>query len=109
MNQNAASKSPVIPVTFALVILYNALYWPGKFLHMPEAFYLEVVKHWKLITFMEFLAIASLAVDIIVQFDRFPRREAQIRVAITALLGILLLLRLILGIMELYMRGEVGG
>ncbi len=109
MNQPAASKSPAILVTFALVILYNALYWPGKFLHWPEAFYPEVAKHWKLVTFLEFLAIASLAVDIIVQFDRFPRREAQLRVVTTAVLGALLVLRFILGVMDLYMRGEVGG
>jgi hypothetical protein len=109
MNQPAASKSPVILLTFALLLVYNALYWPGKLLHWPEGFYPEIAKHWKLITFIEFLAVASLAVDIIVQFDRFPKREAQVRVITTAVIGALLVLRFILGVMDMYMRGEVGG
>lgn len=109
MNQNKASQSPVILATYALLILYNALYWSGKFLGFPAAFYIEVSKHWKLITFLEFLAVASVAVDIIVQFDRFPRKQARLRLIISAVLGGLLGLRILLGIIELYMRGEVGG
>jgi len=109
MNQNKASQSPVILVTYGLLIMYNLLYWSGKFLGFPEMFYLEVVKHWKLITFLEFLAIASVLVDVIVQFDRFPLKQARIRMILSALLGVLLGLRILLGVIELYMRGEVGG
>lgn len=108
MNQTQAGRSPVIIITFLLLIVYNVLYWSGKFLHFPDFLYTEVVKHWKLITFFEFLAVASLAVDIIVQFDRFPRREAKVRMAVSAVLGALLVLRFILGVMEMYMRGEAG-
>lgn len=109
MNQTTAGRSPVILITFVMLIAYNLLYWSGKFLHFPDGFYAEVGKHWKLITFLEFLAVASLAVDIIVQFDRFPKRESQLRIVVSAVLGALLVLRLILGVMDLYMRGEVGG
>jgi len=109
MNQNKASQSPVILVTYGLLFIYNALYWSGKFLGFPEAFYLEVSKHWKLITFLEFLAVASVAIDIIVQFDRFPIRQARIRMILSAVLGLLLGLRILIGVIELYMRGEVGG
>ena len=109
MNQNKASQSPVILVTYALLIVYNALYWSGKFLGFPEVIYLEVSKHWKLITFIEFLAVASVVVDIIVQFDRFPIKQARIRMVVSAILGVLLGLRILIGIIELYMRGEVGG
>jgi len=109
MNENKASQSPVILVTYALLIVYNALYWSGKFLGFPEVFYLEVAQHWKLITFLEFLAVASVIVDIIVQFDRFPIKQARIRMVVSAILGLLLGLRVLIGIIELYMRGEVGG
>jgi hypothetical protein len=109
MNENKASQSPVILVTYALLIVYNALYWSGKFLGFPEVIYLEVSKHWKLITFIEFLAVASVVVDIIVQFDRFPIKQARIRMVVSAILGVLLGLRILIGIIELYMRGEVGG
>jgi hypothetical protein len=109
MNQNKASQSPVILITYALLIVYNALYWSGKFLGFPQAFYLEVGKHWKLITFLEFLAVASVVVDIVVQFDRFPLKQARMRMVLSALLGVLLGLRFLLGVIELYMRGEVGG
>jgi cytochrome b subunit of formate dehydrogenase len=109
MNENKASQLPVILVTYALLIVYNALYWSGKFLGFPEFFYLEVAKHWKLITFLEFLAVASVIVDIIVQFDRFSIKQARIRMVVSAILGVLLGLRILIGIIELYMRGEVGG
>jgi hypothetical protein len=109
MNQNKASKSPVILITYGLLIVYNVLYWSGKFLGFPAAFYLEVAKHWKLITFLEFLAVASVAIDIIVQFDRFPIKQARMRIILSAVLGALLALRILLGVIELYMRGEVGG
>jgi hypothetical protein len=108
MNQTQAGRSPVIIITYLLLIAYNLLYWSGKFLHFPEFVYTEVVKHWKLITLFEFLAVASLAVDIIVQFDRFPKREAKFRMTISAILGSLLVLRFILGVMEMYMRGAAG-
>jgi hypothetical protein len=109
MNQNKASQSPVILVTYGLLVVYNALYWAGKFLGFPSLFYLEVTKHWKLITFLEFLAVASVAIDIIVQFDRFPAKQARLRIFLSAVLGALLGLRILLGVIELYMRGEVGG
>jgi hypothetical protein len=109
MNQNKASQSPVILVTYGLLFLYNLLYWSGKFLGFPESFYLEVAKHWKLITLLEFLAVASVVVDIIVQFDRFPVKQSRIRMILSAILGILMGLRILLGVIELYMRGEVGG
>jgi len=98
----------VILITYVLLLVYNVLYWSGKFLGLPEAFYLEVVQHWKLITFIEFLAVASVAVDIIVQFDRFPKKEARLRMIFSAVVGALLVLRFILGVMEMYMRGQAG-
>jgi len=58
---------------------------------------------------LEFLAVASIAVDIIVQFDRFPIKQARFRMILSAILGGLLGLRMLLGVIELYMRGEVGG
>lgn len=108
MNSNSAGRSPVILITYGLLLFYNLLYWSGKFFGFPLAFYQEVVKHWKLITFLEFLAVASVAVDIIVQFDRFPKKEARLRIIFSALLGALLVLRFLLGVMEMYMRGQVG-
>jgi hypothetical protein len=109
MNQNDASKSSIIIITYCLLVVYNLLYWSGKFIGFPASFYLEVTKHWKLITFLEFLAVASVAIDIIVQFDRFPIKQARLRMVLSALLGGLLGLRILVGVIELYMRGEVGG
>lgn len=108
MNKNSADRSPVILIVFALLFLYNGLYWSSKFLGFLTVFQTEIVKHWKLITFLEFLAIGSIAVDSIIQFDRFDKREARFRIVGAALLGGLLLLRVLFGVMELYMRGEVG-
>ena len=108
MNQPIAARSPFILITYSLLLVYNLLYWSGKFLGFPLAFYQEVVQHWKLITFLEFLAVASIAVDIIVQFDRFSKKEARLRMIFSAVLGALFVLRLILGVLEMYMRGQAG-
>ncbi len=108
MNQTTAGRSPIIIITYSLLFAYNLLYWSGKFWGFPVGFYQEIVKHWKLITFLEFLAVASVAVDIIVQFDRFTKKEARFRMIISALLGALFVLRFILGVMEMYMRGQAG-
>lgn len=108
MNQHNASRSPVILITYGMLLVYNLLYWSGKFLSFPFGFYQEIVKHWKLITFLEFLAVASVAVDIIVQFDRFTKKEARLRMIFSAFLGALFVLRFLLGVIEMYMRGQAG-
>lgn len=87
-------------------MIYNFFYWTGK-LGMFIGFHNAVVGHWKLITFLEFLAVASVGVDTIVRYDKFPHREKRMRLFISALLFVLFMTQLIFGVIEMYMRGGV--
>lgn len=100
-------KFTLIHVGFMALLIYNAAYWLGKFMHQFPVFYSAILKHWKLITFLEFLVVASLAVDTIAAYDRFAKGERNTRFALMVLLGIGFMARFIFGAMELYLRGDV--
>lgn len=57
--------------------------------------------------FFEFLAVASAGVDLIVRYDVFLPKERRLRLIITATFCVFFLLKLIFGVIELYMRGGV--
>lgn len=90
-----------------LLALYNFFYWISKATSLFQTFHEEVIGHWKLFTFLEFLALASILVDLIVRWDSFKHLEKRVRFGITALMAALFMLKLIFGVMELYMRGGV--
>lgn len=102
-----SNNSYLITATIALLAIYNLLYWISKSTTLFAGFHAEVVGHWKLITFLEFLALASLLVDLTVRWDGFKHTEKRVRFGITALMAVLFMLKLIFGVMELYMRGGV--
>ena len=106
-EQNSNSKLTLINATLVMLVIYNILYWGSKFKWFLEPFYLAITKHWKLIMFFEFLAVASVAVDVIIRFDTFPKESRKQRLIFTALIGFLFMLRFLFGVIELYMRGEV--
>lgn len=97
----------LINTTMLLIGLYNIIFWISRVKYAVPEFYIAIAKHWKLIMFLEFLAVASIAVDIIVRFDSIEKKYRKIRFFIAALIGILFMAKLILGIIELYMRGEI--
>ncbi len=97
----------LINVTIIALVIYNILFWASmRKLFLPE-FYASVAGRWKLMMFLEFLAVASILVDIIVRFDSFSIKNRKSRLFISAFIGILFMAKFILGIIELYMRGEV--
>lgn len=101
------NNSYLITATIAVLAIYNLLYWASKTSTFFQGFHKEVIGHWKLITFLEFLALASILVDMIVRWDTFAHTEKRVRFAITAALCILFMLKLVMGVIELYMRGGV--
>jgi|694.fasta_scaffold126886_2 hypothetical protein len=108
MNQQVnKSFFSLINVTLMLLVVYNILYWSARLkIFMPE-FYTAVAKHWKLIMFLEFLAVASVTVDLVVRFDLFNEKYRKPRFIVSALIALLFMARFILGVIELYMRGEI--
>jgi hypothetical protein len=97
----------LINSTMLLIGLYNIIFWVSRVKYAIPEFYIEIAKHWKLIMFLEFLAVASIAVDTIVRFDIIDAKYRKIRFSLAALIGLLFMAKLILGIIELYMRGEI--
>ena len=103
-------RPPVITATWILLVVYSLLYWPAKFFrdHLPgfmSDFFQAIVKHWYLITFLEFLAVVSLFVDIVIRWDRMSPRWRKIQLVITCLLVISFVTRVITGMMELLLTG----
>lgn len=97
----------IINITLLGLGVYNLLYWGSKITGMIPAFHDAVMGHWKLITFLEFLAVASVAADIIIRYDTFQESIRKNRLFVTAGFGVLWMLKLIFGVIELYMRGSV--
>jgi ABC-type antimicrobial peptide transport system permease subunit len=100
-------NSSLINLSLGLLVLYNALYWPGKFLGMFAGFYQEIRSSFYMFCFLELLIVASVFVDIIVRFDTFSKSERTVRMLITVLLFIGFILRFGFGFMEDYLGGEV--
>ncbi|MEY3398280.1 MAG: hypothetical protein RL220_874 [Bacteroidota bacterium] len=102
----------LIIVTFILLTIYNAFYLPVKF--MPDlmpSFMIngyEIIKdNWALLTFLDFVAVATLFVDLITRYEKFTKSGQLIRLMLTALFFCTFALKFFMGMMELYIDGDV--
>ncbi|HEY8403166.1 MAG TPA: hypothetical protein VIK71_01020 [Flavobacteriales bacterium] len=100
-------KSPLINATIIVLAIYNVFYWIAPMNASLMAVRENFAKHWGLLTFLEFLAMASLVVDLTVRWDRFSQSEQRWRMFITFIIGASFFVRLVYGIISLYMVGEV--
>ena len=111
MNQTAAqSKIDSIKWVSIALIIYNALYWSGKFFNafLPSFFsslYLEFREHWGLMVLLELLAVASLFVDTIVSYDRFIGKAKLFRMLLMVFLTGAFIARIIIGLIDIYVGG----
>jgi cyanate permease len=101
-----AEKSPLINATMIVSIAYNLFYWIAPLSKPLNAIKDNLAQQWGLLTFLEFLAMASLVVDLTVRWDKFTQTEQRWRMAITFLIGASFFVRLVFGIIGLYIIGE---
>lgn len=106
------AKYGTIQILIIGLIAYNLFYWSGKFFigYFPSfvaSFYVQVKSHWGLLIFLELLAVASIFVDFIANYDHFTSREKKGRMAISAVLVAAFVGRFLLGMIDLYMGGSV--
>lgn len=106
------SKFGTIQLVIIGLVVYNIFYWAGKFLiaYFPSfvaSFYLEIKSHWGLLIFLELLAVASIFVDFIANYDHFTKSEKTGRIVISALLVAAFAGRFLLGMIDLYMGGSI--
>jgi hypothetical protein len=113
MNQKSTQgKIKVIAVLIGVLAVYNVFYWSGKFYpgtvpSFVSSFYNNVKENWGLLIFLEFLAVASLFVDLIANFDSQTKRAKVIRILISALFLFAFVARFLIGMIDKYMDGSV--
>lgn len=111
MNQTTMSKKvDTIRLVVIALLVYNIIYWSGKFLHaqMPSfvsSIYLEFRAHWGLMILLELLAVASLFVDTIIQYDKFVGKAKALRMLVMSLLTGAFIARVIVGLIDIYVGG----
>lgn len=113
MNQKALpGKINIITILIVILAVYNVFYWTGKFYpgvvpSFVSTFYNDVKENWGLLIFLEFLAVASLFVDLIANFDSQTKRSKVIRILISALFLFAFVARFLIGMIDKYMDGSV--
>ncbi|MFN9392596.1 MAG: hypothetical protein ACK505_08935 [Flavobacteriales bacterium] len=109
-SSSSSSRLMLLAAT-ALLILFNIVYWTGKF--FPDlwpaltALRSSLLAHWGLFMFLEFLAVASLFIDVVVKWDDYPRAQRNMRLFIAGLVCAGFITRFGLGVMDMYLVGEV--
>jgi hypothetical protein len=110
-STTSTNKGYLIPTTMVLLFLFNIIYWVGKFkwTGWPTAavIYHSITEHWGLLMFLEFLAIAAIFVDLVVQWDKLTGRPLRVRLAITAVLFSAFVAQFLIGMIDLFMAGEM--
>ncbi len=101
-----AKKSPLIAGTMIVLAIYNLVYWLAPVVKPFAAFRDAIQTQWGLMSFLEFLAVASLIVDMTVRWDQFSQKQRRTQFIITFLLAASFFIRLVFGIMSLYIVGE---
>jgi hypothetical protein len=113
MNQSSIqSRFNLISALLVLLVVYNAIYWSGKFFtgivpSFVSGFYNNFKEHWGLLIFLEFLAIASIFVDTIANLDNLYGKQKTIRIILTAIFTLAFGARFLIGMIDIYMGGGV--
>ena len=111
MDNGSSSSRLMLLAATVLLILFNIVYWTGKF--FPDfwptltALRASLLPHWGLFMFLEFLAVASLFVDVVVKWDDYPRAQRNMRLCMAGLACAGFITRFGLGVMDMYMVGDV--
>jgi Na+/H+ antiporter NhaD/arsenite permease-like protein len=104
-SQNTARL--MLHAAVAVLILFNAVYWTGKF--SPDTFpaltslRTSLLAHWGLLMFLELLAVSSAFVDMVVRWDTFSASGRRWRLLLTVLLTGAFIARFGLGVLDMYM------
>lgn len=108
--QKAGISNHLITVLMVVLSIFYLVYWPGKLMRGDAGFifdvYVQMRQHIGLLTFLVFLGVVSLFVDVIVRWDLFTHRAKRVRVVVTAMICIAFVLQMLTTVMDLYLTGE---
>lgn len=104
------SKFNIILGVIVLLVVYNLIYWFSKFFvaEVPAfmvSIYLEFKKNWSIMVLLEFLAVASIFVDTISNYDILVKNIRRFRFSAMVLLTAAFIARFIIGMIDLYVGG----
>ncbi len=104
------SKFNIILGVIVLLVVYNLIYWFSKFFvaEVPAlmvSIYLEFKKNWSIMVLLEFLAVASIFVDTISNYDTLVKNIRRFRFSAMVLLTAAFIARFIIGMIDLYVGG----
>jgi len=101
----------LIPFAFLACTLINVYFYLSKFLSESNTFWLnayaEIRAHWALFMFLNFLGVASVAVDHIVKYDKINKPKRTILSLYVVVLLVAFFTQIIWGILEIYITGEI--
>jgi len=105
-NQNNSGK--LINITLILLAVFNLIFWPAKLFGLFTLAYETILDHFFLLFLLEFLAVASIFVDVIIRWDKFKKMEQKLRFILALIFCGSFVVQMILSVMELYIKGSVG-
>jgi len=101
----------LIPFAFLACTLFNVYFYAAKFMSETSPWWLnayaEIRAHWALYMFLNFLAVASVAVDHIVKYDKIKKPKRTILNGYVVILLVAFFTQIIWGILEIYITGEI--
>jgi hypothetical protein len=101
----------LIPFAFIACALFNVYFYVSKFMSETSTFWLnayaEIRAHWALFMFLNFLGVASVAVDHIVKYDKIKKPKRTILNAYVVLLLVAFFTQIVWGLLEIYITGEI--
>jgi hypothetical protein len=107
-NQTPANwNARMLVISIFLLLGYNLAYLAYRLGWLGER-YIEIIHdNIGLFTVLEFLAVVSLAVDVILRWDRMPYWNKRMRLTIAILMALCFGVKLVAHIMALYTEGGV--
>lgn len=100
------TRSPLITGVIVLLLIYNVMYWLANIIEPLGSYLTTVRKNWGLLTFLEFIAVISLVVDLTIRWDKFSPVNRRNRFILTILIAASFGVRFVFGLFALYMTGE---
>lgn len=103
---NTATASPLVNSTMVVLAIYNVIYWASPVVGVFQPIIVATQKIWGLMSFLEFLAVAALIIDLTVRWDQFENKQRRMRFIFTFILAASFFVRFVFGILSLYIVGE---
>jgi hypothetical protein len=100
-----------IQLVMAMLMIFYSLYWPGKLLETPPAFFLQfylgVLAHNGLFFVLTLLGIASVFVDFISRYDEINPKLKRMHLVLVAALVLSFAFQILTSVIDIYITGHV--